>query len=198
MDSPQRNCPLITTKIESLHLDTLVSSQHMLHHQPFLTKMNLTDQSLMNTPVLTKMPTKEINVNSTIRLQLLTTIVRDQLRIKDRKSLENILRWKTNLEIRNQLINELQEEFEDTKGAIEEEQTIQFLLQKDKQRSTKHTYKTKDRVTRIPLKTGGELRSSGRVSSSYSTSDTRRVNLRLSKLDLWAELYLMRLPLKRN
>jgi hypothetical protein len=27
--------------------------------------------------------------------------------------------------------------------------------QKDKQRSTKHTYKTKDRVTRTPLKTGG-------------------------------------------
>ena len=27
----------------------------------------------------------------------------------------------------------------------------------DKQRSIKHTYKTKDRVTRIPLKTGGEL-----------------------------------------
>ena len=26
--------------------------------------------------------------------------------------------------------------------------------QKDKQRSTKHTHKTKDRVTRTPLKTG--------------------------------------------
>ena len=50
-------------------------------------------------------------------------------------------------------------------------------LQKDKQRSKKHTYKTKDRVTRTPLKTGGELRCSGRVSSSCSTSDTRRVNL---------------------
>ena len=35
--------------------------------------------------------------------------------------------------------------------------------QKYKQRSTKHTYKTKDRVTRTPLKTGGELRCSGRV-----------------------------------
>ena len=34
---------------------------------------------------------------------------------------------------------------------------------KDKQRSTKHTHKTKDRVTRTPLKTGGELRCSGRV-----------------------------------
>jgi hypothetical protein len=28
-------------------------------------------------------------------------------------------------------------------------------IQKDKQRSTKHTYKTKDRVTRTPLKTEG-------------------------------------------
>ena len=48
---------------------------------------------------------------------------------------------------------------------------------KDKQRSTKHTYKTKDRVTRTPLKTAGKLRCSGRVSSSCSTSDTSRVNL---------------------
>jgi hypothetical protein len=30
-------------------------------------------------------------------------------------------------------------------------------VQKDKQRSTKNTHKTKDRVTRTPLKTGGEL-----------------------------------------
>jgi hypothetical protein len=63
---------------------------------------------------------------------------------------------------------------------IEEEETTQWQkqkVQKDKQRSTKHTYKTKDRVTRTPLKTGGELRCSGRVSSSCSTSDTRRVNL---------------------
>ena len=49
--------------------------------------------------------------------------------------------------------------------------------QKDKQRSTKHTYKTKDRVTRTSLKPGGELRSSERVSSSCSTSDTCRLNL---------------------
>jgi hypothetical protein len=41
--------------------------------------------------------------------------------------------------------------------------------QKDKQRSTKHTYNTKDPVTPTPLKTGGELR--------CSTRDTRRVNL---------------------
>ena len=61
-----------------------------------------------------------------------------------------------------------------------EEQTTQWLnekVQKDKQRSTKHTYKTKDRVTRTPVKVGGELMCSGRVSSSCFTSGTRRVNL---------------------
>ena len=62
---------------------------------------------------------------------------------------------------------------------IEEEQTTQWQKkgQKDKQRSTKHAYKTKDRVTRTPLKTGCELRCSGGVSSSCSTIGTRRVNL---------------------
>jgi len=35
--------------------------------------------------------------------------------------------------------------------------------QKDKQRSTEHTHKTKARVTRTLLKTGDELRCSGRV-----------------------------------
>ena len=63
---------------------------------------------------------------------------------------------------------------------IEEEQTTQWpkeKVQKDKQRPTKHSYKTKDRVTRTPLKTGGELGCSGRVGSSCSTSGTRRVNL---------------------
>ena len=40
---------------------------------------------------------------------------------------------------------------------IEEKQTTQWpneKAQKDKQRSTKHTHKTKDRVTRTPLKPG--------------------------------------------
>jgi hypothetical protein len=63
---------------------------------------------------------------------------------------------------------------------IEEEQTTQWpkeKVQQDKQRSTKHTYKTKDRLTRTPLKTGGELMCSGRVGISYSTSGTRHVNL---------------------
>ena len=51
------------------------------------------------------------------------------------------------------------EAFEDTKGVIriDEEQTMQWpkeKVQKDKQRSTKYTYKTNDRVTRTPLKSG--------------------------------------------
>jgi hypothetical protein len=50
-------------------------------------------------------------------------------------------------------------------------------VQKDKQRSKKHTYKTKDRVTRTPVKTGGKLMCFGRVSKSCSSSGTRRVNL---------------------
>ena len=39
------------------------------------------------------------------------------------------------------------------------------------------TQKTSIRATRTPLKTGGELRCSGRVGSSCSTSDSRRVTL---------------------
>jgi hypothetical protein len=48
---------------------------------------------------------------------------------------------------------------------------------KDKQRSTKHTHKSNDRVTRTSLKIGGELGCSGRVGSYSSTSGTHRVNL---------------------
>jgi hypothetical protein len=55
------------------------------------------------------------------------------------------------------------EEFENTKGVIiiciskknRQHNGQNKKVQKDKQRSTKHTYKTKDRVTRILLKTGG-------------------------------------------
>ena len=65
------------------------------------------------------------------------------------------------------------EEFEDTKGVIrnriskknKQHNGQKKKTQKDKQRSTKHTYKTKDRVTRTPLKAGGELRCSGKVNS---------------------------------
>ena len=40
---------------------------------------------------------------------------------------------------------------------IKKDQTTQWpkeKVQKDKQRSTKHTYKTKDQVTKTPLKPG--------------------------------------------
>ena len=50
-------------------------------------------------------------------------------------------------------------------------------VQKYQQRFTKHTHKTNDRVTRTALKTGGELRWSGRVSSYCSTSGTSRINI---------------------
>ena len=43
---------------------------------------------------------------------------------------------------------------------IEEEQTTQWpkeKVQKDKQRTTKHIYKAKDRVTQTPLKPGVNL-----------------------------------------
>ena len=58
------------------------------------------------------------------------------------------------------------EEFEDTKGVIRihKSKDRQHKGQKDKQQSTKHTHKTKDRVTPTPLTTGGELRCSGRES----------------------------------
>ena len=65
----------------------------------------------------------------------------------------------------------------------EEEQTTQWPKEKvqknknDLQNIHFCTYKTKDRVRRNPLKTGGVLRCSGSVSSSCSTCDTRRVNL---------------------
>ena len=63
---------------------------------------------------------------------------------------------------------------------LKEEQTTQWPKekeQKNKQRSTKHTHKTKDQVKRIPLTTGGEIRCSGRESTFCSTSGARRVNL---------------------
>ena len=50
-------------------------------------------------------------------------------------------------------------------------------VHKDKQRSTKPTYKTKDLVTRTPLKAEGERKCPGRVGSSCSTNDTSRVSL---------------------
>jgi hypothetical protein len=66
----------------------------------------------------------------------------------------------------------LEEEFEDTKEVIRirKSKDRQHNGQKNKQRSTKHTHK--DRVTRTPLKTGGELiwckRSSFKMGNYYN------------------------------
>ena len=54
------------------------------------------------------------------------------------------------------------EEFEDTKRVIiirksKKDRQHNGQKKKDKQRSTKHTYITKDGVTRTPQKTGGDL-----------------------------------------
>jgi len=57
---------------------------------------------------------------------------------------------------------------EDTKKATrisksKKDRQLNGQKKKDKQRSTKHTHKTKHRVTRTPLKTEDELGCSGRV-----------------------------------
>ena len=77
----------------------------------------------------------------------------------------------------------IEEEFEDTKGVIRirksKDRQHNGKMKRDKKTNNdlqNNTHKTKDRVTRIPLKTGGELRCSGRVRNSCSTSGTRRVN----------------------
>ena len=69
-----------------------------------------------------------------------------------------------NKELNKNIVQEhmLEEEFEDTKGVIririsKKNRQHNGQKQKDKQRSTKHTHKTKDRLTRTPLKTRGEL-----------------------------------------
>jgi len=94
-----------------------------------------------------------------------------------------ISKWLVGVQVNNKICSR-HDIAEDTKGVIrmciEEKQTTQWpkeKVQKDKQRSTKHSHKNKDRVTRTPLKTGGGLWFSGRVSSSCLTSGTRRFNL---------------------
>ena len=70
------------------------------------------------------------------------------------------------------------EEFEDTKGVIRirtsknrQHNGQKKKIQKEKQRSRKHTHKTKDRVKRTQLNTDEHLRCSESVGSSCSTSD---------------------------
>jgi hypothetical protein len=67
------------------------------------------------------------------------------------------------------------ERFEDTKVVIRISKSVNQRTDntmakrkrtKGNQRSTKHTHKTTDRVTRTPIKTGGELMCYGRVGSS--------------------------------
>ena len=77
-----------------------------------------------------------------------------------------------------------EEEFEDTKGVIRIRQSKdrQHNSKKKKEKKTNTdpqniTHKTKDRVGRTPIKTGVELRCSGRISSSCSTSGTHHVTL---------------------
>jgi hypothetical protein len=74
------------------------------------------------------------------------------------------------------------EEFEETKVVIRirisKNRQYNGQKKKDKQRFTKHTHKTKDRVTQTPLKTAGELMCSGMVGSRCFTSGTRRVTVK--------------------
>ena len=77
----------------------------------------------------------------------------------------------------------IQEEIEDTKEVIRivyRKKNRQHNGKKKKHKRTNNdlqntTQKANDRVTRTPLKTGGELECCGRVSSPCSTSDTRSV-----------------------
>ena len=75
------------------------------------------------------------------------------------------------------------EEFEDTKGAIRirKSKDRQPKGQKKKDKRTNNDLQNMHIKLKIsntnPTKTRGELGCSGRVSSSCSTSDTRRVNL---------------------
>jgi hypothetical protein len=85
----------------------------------------------------------------------------------------------------DQIVFEMfEKEFKDIKGVIRirksKKDRRNDQMKKDKRTNNdlqNTTHKTKDRVTRTPLKTGGELRCSGRVSSSCFTSGISRVNL---------------------
>ena len=78
-------------------------------------------------------------------------------------------------------IHKYHEEFEDTKEVIsgsKSKNDRQHTCPKKQDTRTnkdlqKLTHKTKDCVTRTPLKTGGKLKFSGRVTSSCSTTGSR-------------------------
>jgi len=75
------------------------------------------------------------------------------------------------------------EENEDTKGVIRIRKSKKYRQHNDQKEKRTNDYpqnttqKTKDRATRSPLKTRGELRCSERVGSSCCTSGTSRVTL---------------------
>ena len=78
----------------------------------------------------------------------------------------------------------LKEAFEDIKRVIRIRKSKknrhhygQKKKDKSKHNDLQNIHKTKDRVTAIPLRTGGELSCPGRVGSSCSTSGICRVNL---------------------
>ena len=81
--------------------------------------------------------------------------------------------------------NVIRENFDDTKGVIRIRKSKDRKQNGQKKKDKKWinnnlqniTHKTKDRVTQTQLTTGGELRSSRKVSSSCSTSVTHRVIL---------------------
>jgi hypothetical protein len=84
--------------------------------------------------------------------------------------------------VTSKILSECLEEFENTKGVIrirksKKDRQHNGQKKKNKQRSTKHSHKTKDRATQIPLKIGGELRCSRREGSSRSSSGTRQDTL---------------------
>jgi len=61
------------------------------------------------------------------------------------------------------------EEFEDTKGVIRKIDNTMTKRKRISNEIQNITQKTKDLATRTSLKTGGEIRCSGRVCSSWST-----------------------------
>ena len=61
------------------------------------------------------------------------------------------------------------EEFEDTKGVIRKIDNTMTKRKRISNEIQNITQKTKDLATRISLKTGGEIRCSGRVCNSWST-----------------------------
>ena len=79
--------------------------------------------------------------------------------------------------LKAKLLIVFKEKSEDRVMRIRKSEGLTTQNKNDKQRSTNHTHKTKYRETRTLLYTEGKLRCSGRIASSCSTSDNRRVNL---------------------